>query len=186
MPTTAGAQGSEISKKVSPPPDTRSRPGREPLQPRVSYADLERRAEGLVCLSGCAREGALAQAVESGQHALAAARGRRLLRIFGRDGLRVELQRPFARHDRRRNRLLAQLAERLGVPCVATGNVHAHERSRAFLQDALVAVRAGCTLDECEPQRRGNRSHVLAAPEAMVERFREHPDAVAETLRIAE
>ena len=78
----------------------------------------------------------------------------------------MELQRPFARHDRRRNRLLSQLAERLGVPCVATGNVHAHARERIALQDAMVAVRLGATLDETEPRRRGNSSHVLAPPEA--------------------
>ena len=43
--------------------------------------------------------------------------------------------------DRARNRRLSGLAERLGVPCVATGNVHAHARSRAPLQDAFVAIR---------------------------------------------
>ncbi|HYP48104.1 MAG TPA: DNA polymerase III subunit alpha, partial [Thermoleophilaceae bacterium] len=105
---------------------------------------------------------------------------------FGPERFRIELQRPFWRHDRRRNRLLAQLAERLEVPCVATGNVHAHARERAALQDAMVAVRLGATLDETEPRRRGNSSHSLAPPERMAERFREHPDAVAETLRLAE
>ena len=63
--------------------------------------------------------------------------------MFGPDHLRIEIQRPFARHDRRRNRLLCQLAERLGVPAVATGNVHAHSRARTRLQDAMVAVRPG-------------------------------------------
>ena len=77
-------------------------------------------------------------------------------------------------------------AERLGVPCVATGNVHAHARDRAPLQDALVAVRLHTTLDASEPQRRGNFSHVLASPAAMASRFPEHPEAVAETARLAE
>jgi error-prone DNA polymerase len=165
---------------------TRPHPGREPLPPQTAYADLERHAEGLICLSGCARHGAVARAVEDGRHADAAAAARRLLAIFGRDDLRIELQRPFARHDRRRNRLLSELAQRLGVPCVATGNVHAHERDRTALQDALVAVRLRRTLDECEAKRRGNSSHALAAPAAMAARFADHPDAVTETLRIAE
>jgi error-prone DNA polymerase len=165
--------------------DTRPNPGREPLPPRTAYADLERHADGLICLSGCARHGAVAQAVENGRHADAARAARRLLAIYGHDNLRIELQRPFARHDRRRNRLLAELAGRLGVPCVATGNVHAHDRARVALQDALVAVRLRRTLDECEAQRRGNRSHALATPAAMAARFADHPDAVAETARIA-
>jgi error-prone DNA polymerase len=162
-----------------------TRDGREALPPSLPFAEVEAHAEGLVCLSGCARDGLLAARVDpSPADALTA--GRELLRIFGPDRLRVELQRPFARSDRRRNRLLAELAERLGVPCVATGDVHAHDRSRAPLQDALVAVRLGKTLDECEPERRGNSSHALAPHEVMAARFADHPGAVEEAGRLAE
>ncbi|HLM26708.1 MAG TPA: error-prone DNA polymerase [Thermoleophilaceae bacterium] len=166
----------------------RERPRVEPKvgEPEVSLADVEEHAEGLVCLSGCARDGAVARRVEAGDHVGAAAVARRLLAAFGPDRFRVELQRPFARHDRRRNRLLSELASRLGVPVVATGNVHAHDRSRAALQDAFVAVREGKTLDESEPLRRGNASHVLGRPEAMAERFSDHPEAVHESGRIAD
>ena len=68
---------------------------------------------------------------------------------------------------------------------VATGNVHAHARERAPLQDAFTALRHHTTLDASEPMRRGNFSHVLASPEAMAARFPEHPDAVAETRELA-
>src|SRR5438132_371158 len=81
--------------------------------------------------------------------------------------------------DRARNRRLERLSQRLGLSCVATGNVHAHTPARALLQDALVAVRLHTTLDASEPQRRGNHSHVLSSPQAMAVRFPEHPDAVA-------
>jgi error-prone DNA polymerase len=164
------------------------RPGQDPLdeEPSVTLEEVERNAAGLVCLSGCARDGALAGRIEAGDHPGAAAVARRLLRAFGPERFRVELQRPYWRNDRRRNRLLSELAERLGVPCVATGNVHAHARERIPLQDAMVAVRLGGTLDETEPRRRGNSSHVLAPPERMMERFREHRDAVEESGRLAE
>src|SRR4051812_46982039 len=152
----------------------------------VSLEDVERHAQGLVCLSGCARDGAVGGRVERGEHAAAAAVARRLRAAFGPDRFRIELQRPFGRNDRRRNRHLAQLAERLGIPCVASGNVHAHECDRVPLQDAFVAVRLGTTLDESEPWRRGNSSHVLVSPEAMAERFAGHEDAVEESGRVAE
>src|SRR3954465_2028804 len=174
-------------------------------QPTVGLEHVERHAERPVCLSGCARGGAVGGRVARGAHAGAAAVARRLLRAFGPERFRVELQRPFAKGDRRRNRHLAQLAERLQgptrpprhphlaqlaerleVPTVATGNVHAHSRERVPLQDAFVAVRLGTTLDESEPARRGNSSHVLAPPEAMAERFADHPEAVHESGRIAE
>ncbi|MEA2465950.1 MAG: error-prone polymerase, partial [Thermoleophilaceae bacterium] len=155
-------------------------------QASVSLDHVERFAEGLVCLSGCAREGAVGGRVERGDYVGAAAVARRLLAAFGPDRFRIELQRPFAKGDRRRNRHLAQLAERLGVPAVATGNVHAHARDRVPLQDAFVAVRLKTTLDESEPARRGNSSHVLAPPEAMAARFAEHPEAVHESGRLAD
>ena len=146
---------------------TRDATRRRVIPPSVTLADLEAHAEGLVCLSGCARQGVRDEPTM-----------RRLLAAFGPD-LRVELQRPFARHDRALNRGLAALAARLGVACVATGNVHAHTRERAQLQDAFVAIREHTTLDASEPLRRGNHAHVLASPAAMAARFEDHPDAVA-------
>jgi error-prone DNA polymerase len=154
---------------------TRDTPGRRKvLDPVLTVEDLAEHAEGLVCLSGCASRGVRD-----------APTARALLAAFGRDAFRVELQRPFARHDRALNRGLVALAQGLGVPCVATGNVHAHDAARARLQDAFVAIREHTTLDASEPLRRGNHSHVLATPEAMAARFEDHPEAVAETARLA-
>ena len=165
------------------------RPGPTPAaipSPVLGLGSLLERSEGLVCLSGCARDGALTASLERGDARRAEALARRLVGGFGRERFRVELQRPFWRRDRARNRHLAQLAERLGVATVATGNVHAHDRRRAELQDAFVAVRLHTTLEECEPARRGNSSSVLASPEQMTARFADHPEAVAETARLAQ
>ncbi len=151
------------------------RPGSPPSDPSVELQTIIEHADGLFCLSGCALHGVHDEPTL-----------RRLLEPFGPDRLRVELQRPFLRDDRARNRKLAALARRLGVACVTTGDVHAHARSRAPLQDAFVAVRLHSTLDASEPQRRGNFSHVLDSPEAMAQRFAEYPEAVAETERLAD
>jgi error-prone DNA polymerase len=165
---------------------TRDNTPRNATQPWATLEQVEEHAEGLVCLSGCARDGALAGAWERGDTATGERLGRRLLAAFGRDRFRVELQRPYWRRDRARNRWLSLLAERLDVPCVATGDVHSHSRHRAPLQDALVAVGLGQTLEESEPRRRGNSTSALASPRAMAARFAEYPDAVAETARLAE
>ncbi len=165
---------------------TRDNAARTATAPWATLEQLEEHAAGLVCLSGCARDGALAGAWERGQTGRGERLGRRLLGAFGRERFRVELQRPYWRHDRARNRWLAQLASRLGVPCVASGNVHSHSLRRARLQDAFVAIGLGETLEESEPRRRGNRSSALVSPAAMAARFAEHPEAVAETVRLAE
>jgi error-prone DNA polymerase len=173
--------------------DTRPHPDREPLPPTLPLTALEGRCEGLMCLSGYARDGALATHFEraggqpTASDAVAAmAVGRRLVAAFGAERFRVELQRPFWRHDRARNRWLAGLAERLGVACVATGDVHMHDPSRAALQDVLSTVRLGGTLEETEPRRRGNGTAYLAPAGEMAARFAEHPEAVAESRRLAE
>ncbi|MDQ3093545.1 MAG: PHP domain-containing protein, partial [Actinomycetota bacterium] len=62
-------------------------------EPGVALDDVEAHAQGLVCLSGCAMRGVRDEAT-----------ARRLLGAFGRDAFRVELQRPYARRDRARNR----------------------------------------------------------------------------------
>ncbi len=154
---------------------TRDNPGRERGEPSVELQMVLDHAEGLVCLTGCAGRGVHDEPT-----------ARALLDAFGPEDLRVELQRPYARHDRSRNRTLEALARRLGVECVATGDVHAHTRSRAELQDAFVALRHHTTLDACEPLRRGNHTHVMSTPQAMAGRLVDHPRAVRETVSLAE
>jgi error-prone DNA polymerase len=159
----------------APPEGSRGSLRRVARPPAVPLEFVLEHAAGLVCLSGCAQRGVHDEPTL-----------RRLLEAFGPDHLRVELQRPFQRHDRALNRALAGLSGRLGVPCVATGNVHAHARTRAPLQDAFVALRHHATLDASEPERRGNFAHVLAGPAAMAARFEDHPRAVAESRALAE
>ena len=101
-------------------------------------------ADGLVCLSGCARQGL---------GSVDPAAARRLARAFP-GAFYVELQRPFERGDSRRNAALAALATTIGVPTVATGDVHAHHERRARLQDALGAIANRTSLDGSERERR--------------------------------
>jgi error-prone DNA polymerase len=153
---------------------------RERAEPWVDVQAVIEHAEGLVCLTGCAARSVIGHGVEDERTA------RRLLDAFGPERLYVELQRPYARGDRARNRALAAYARRLGVRCVASGDVHAHARARAELQDAFVALARHAALDACEPQRRGNHSHVMSTPQAMASRFADHPDAVRQTLALSE
>jgi error-prone DNA polymerase len=156
------------------PPGKESQP---PGEPALDQALLEELNDGLVCLSGCARHGL---AIRNPNAAA------RLARAFGRDRFFVELQRPYERGDARRNALLRDLAANLGVPTIATGDVHAHHPRRAPLQDALVAIRNRTSLDGCERERRGNHESVLVAPAEILERFPDDRDAVARTVELAE
>ncbi len=156
------------------------RPGREdrePLPPSVSLETAADLNEGLVCLSGCARQG-LGVRDPNG--------AARLARAFGRERFFVELQRPYERGDAHRNALLRDLAEHLGVETVATGDVHAHHPRRTLLQDALVAIKCCTSLEGCEPERRGNRESFLHSPKEMLERFSFDRHAAERSAQVAE
>jgi error-prone DNA polymerase len=156
---------------------TRDTTNREPLPPRLDQMLLEELNEGLVCLSGCARDGLAVRDPNAAAQ---------LARAFGSDRFYVELQRPYERGDTRRNAHLRDLAASLGVPTIATGDVHAHDRSRAALQDVLVAVRCRTSLEGCERERRGNHESVLLSPAEMRDRFGDDADAVDRTGELAE
>jgi len=154
------------------------REDREPLAPAVDQGFIEEHADGLVCFSGCARDGLAVHDPSAAAE---------LARTFGRENFLVELQRPYERGDVRRNAALSDLAEHLGVDTIATGNVHAHAPRRTLLQDTLVAIRCRTSLDGCEQERRGNREGVLRAPAEAAERFASiDPAAAARTIELAE
>ena len=147
---------------------------RELLPAATTIETIAAHADGLVCLSGCARYGL----------ATRDARGAARLAAAFRGAFYVELQRPFERGDLRRNTRLQELAEQLGVPTVATGDVHAHDSRRTELQDALVAIRHRTSLDGCERERRGNHESVLTPPASMLERLPR--EAVLRTRELAD
>src|SRR2546423_8457701 len=145
---------------------------RELLPPALDQMLLEELNEGLVCLSGCARQGLGVRDPNAAA---------RLARAFGRGRFFVELQRPYERGDVRRCAALRDLAESLGVDTIVTGDPHAHDPCRARLQDVLVAVRSRAPLEACEPARRGNHESVLLPAAELAERFPDDRDALART-----
>ena len=105
---------------------------------------------------------------------------------FGPEGVYVELQQNFLKGDTPRNRELATLARETGASIVATNDVHHHSPERYRLQHALVAARRNATIEQALPFIRPNHHLCLKSPEQMREIFRQYPEAVANTVRIAE
>jgi len=157
-------------------------PRRSPeLAPRL----LAEHAGGLILLTGC-RRGKLAQLIDEGCQEEARSLVGLYREWFGSEHVYIELQQNLVYGDTRRNRRLAALAGELGLPVVATGNVHYHLRGRHQLHDALVAIRLCRTLEETHRGRRANSEFFLKNPDEMAALFREFPESVKNTLKIAD
>ncbi len=165
-------------------------PEAEKGAPRFDLDDLaERAGDEWLVLTGC-RKGMVRQALSAdparpdGESA-----GReldRLMALFGRDSVVVELTDHGYPHDSLHNDALAELAAARGLRTVATGAVHyAHPKQRR-LASALAAVRARRSLDELDGWLpAGTGAHLRTGAE-MAARFARHPGAVAATVPLAE
>ncbi len=160
-------------------------PAEDPRPPALDPADLAPHASGLIVLSGC-RQSEIARCVDRERYAAAEQVAVELTRIFGREQTFVEVQHNLVQGDTRRVQRLAQLAERLHLPLVATGNVHYHLRSRHRLQDAMVAVKHRSTLETSHRLRRPNSEFFLRPPHTVGDLFAAFPQALANTRVIAE
>ena len=153
--------------------------------PRLDFASLERLHDGIIVLSGC-RSGLLSSILLREGYTAARKFAERCRSVFGRDYFFIELQRNMVRGDRALNRALCDIADSTGLPVVATGNVHYDCPERYRLHDALVAIRHRTTLDASHEARHPNSQFYLRPPADMVAMFGDRPDAVANTVIIAE
>src|SRR2546428_7025137 len=92
-------------------------------KPRVDWDLLDRHAKGLVALSGCL-SGRVCKALEENRPQDAAADLDRLVQVFGRDQVYVEIQNAGLPEQQRIKPHPAKLSEGTGLPPVATGDVH--------------------------------------------------------------
>ncbi len=141
--------------------------------------------DGLILLTGC-RTGRVPSLLTEGRFAEAETQLRQYLDWFGTDNVFVELQQNLVQGDTSRNRRLIDLARKLGVSMVATNNVHYHVSERHRLQDALVSIKNNLSLEQTHKERRANNQFYLKSPEEMATLFSRCPEAIKNTLRIAE
>ncbi len=152
--------------------------------PELDEALLAAHAGGLIALSGCAR-GEVAALTAAGRHLEAEAAARRYQEWFG-SSFYLELQHNLVHGDDARIKGLRALGGRLGIPVVATNNAHYDIQERHRLQDCLVAIKACRSLEESHRERRPNREFYLKSPAAMAGLFEACPEALRNTLAVAE
>ena len=159
--------------------------GAERRDPKLAPSYLSDHAEGLVLLTGC-RNGRVSGLLAEGRYEDAEAQAKKYVDWFGPESVYLELQQNLVHGDTTRNKRLVSLGKKLGVGVVATNNVHYHVPERHRLHDALVAIRHNKGLEETHRERRPNGHFYLKSPAEMAALFAGVPEAVRNTLRIAE
>src|SRR5579862_237868 len=154
-------------------------------KPRVDWELLQQHGKGLIALSGCL-SGRVCKALEESRPADAEAELDRLEQIFGRENVYVELQNAHLDVQQRINPELAALAERRGIPTVATGDVHylRHEDARAH--EALLCIQSGDSLKNPDRWRFETDHFYFKTPEEMAADFPGREDALRRTLEVAQ
>ena len=154
-------------------------------EPRLEPVHLVHHTEGLVLLTG-GREGPVSKLLLEGRRGEAGALLKRYMEWFGEGSVYVELQRNFLEGDADLVRDSVGLARDLGVPLVASNDVHYHNPERYRLQHALVAARLNTTMEQALPHIKPNHHLCLKSPSQMTELFSDVPKSLSNSLKIAE
>ena len=153
--------------------------------PELNPKYIPDHSDGLVLLTGC-RKGRVPRLLVEERYDEAEEILRQYLEWFGTSNVYVELQQNLVQGDTQRNRRLIELSRNLCVGVVATNNVHYHIPERHRLQDALVAIKNNKSLEEAHLERRPNGHFYLKHPDEMEALFESCPEAIENTLRIAD
>ena len=154
-------------------------------EPRLDPVHLAHHSEGLVLLTG-GREGPVSRLLLDGRRGQAGVLLKDYMEWFGPGLVYVELQRNFLEGDAELVQESVRLAHDLGIHLVASNDVHYHDPERYRLQHALVAARLNTTMERALPHIRPNHHLSLKSSREMTCLLKEIPEAITNTLEIAE
>jgi DNA polymerase-3 subunit alpha len=154
-------------------------------RPRIDKALLAQHSKGLIGLSSCLKgEVASALKVEQARPALEAAA--RLRDILGAKNFFLEMQFQGLEEQKIVNRGIVPLARALGLPLVATNDVHYLRQGDAQPHDVLLCIGTGKTVNDAQRLRYTGDQFFLKTPQQMAAVFGDFPEALKNTLLIAE
>ena len=153
-------------------------------KPRIDHEILEQYSEGLVCLSACLA-GEVNQALLNGQTEKAEEVALWHKKVFGEDYY-IEIQNNGIREQVLANQKLIQLARKLDIPLVATNDAHYLKREDAYNHEVLLCIQTGKRMSDEDRMKFDTDELYVKSPEEMSDYFSAFPDAIENTVKIAE
>ncbi|WP_258046226.1 DNA polymerase III subunit alpha [Leifsonia shinshuensis] len=155
------------------------------FKPRMDRELLQRYSKGIIATTGCP-SGEVQTRLRLGQYEEAKKAAAEFRDIFGPENFFAEIMDHGLGIERRIMSDLIRLAKELGLPLVATNDLHYTHAADAKSHAALLCVQSGSTLDDPNRFKFDADEFYLKTPEEMRQLFRDHPDACDNTLAIAE
>jgi DNA polymerase-3 subunit alpha len=153
--------------------------------PRIDHQFLAAHSEGLICTSGC-MSAEVPRLIQQGNLEAARKQLDWYYEVFGANNFFLELQQHDIKELESINKNLITLGRRYEARFVATNDVHYINRDDARLQDILLAIQTGCVLSDPNRMRMTDNSYYLRTPEEMAALFADVPDAIQNTVLIAD
>ncbi len=154
------------------------------IKPRVDMDLLRAHSEGLIALSACLA-GEIPRRLLNGDYQGAKAHALEMQEIFGPEGYYLEMQDHSLPEDPQVLAGLTRLHQETGIPLVATNDAHYLTREDARLQDVLMCIQMGKTVDDPDRMKFQTDEFYLKSTEEMEQLFRQWPQAIENTERIA-
>ncbi len=154
-------------------------------RPRVDLALLRKHSEGIIALSACLA-GGVARRLQMKDYEGAKAHALELADIFGEGNFYLELQDHGLPEQREINRDLLKLSKETGLPLVATNDAHYITREDSYIQDVLMCIQMGKTVEDPNRMRFETQEFYIKSEEEMRLLFPNQPEAIENTQRIAD
>ncbi len=158
--------------------------GKKNFTPPTNIEDLQKYAGGLICLTGD-EQGPLACALNAGGMDAARKCLQRLIDIFGKTNVYVELQRHQNRNQESRNQSAIALAGDFHLPLLATNGVCYATQQERQIADALTCIKHKRTLDSAGKLLAINSQRHVRDPATMAKLFADLPEAIANTVELS-
>lgn len=154
-------------------------------KPRVDYDVIRANSGGIIALSGCLA-GRVQQKLLQDDYQGAKDEAVTLEEIFGKGNFYLEAQNQGLEEEIKVNRGLKQLSKETDIPLVATNDVHYIEKEDAKIHDILLCIQTATTVDAEDRMRFPNDEFYLKSYDEMKQAFFDMPEALENTLKIAE
>ena len=153
-------------------------------KPRIDLEVLEKYHEDLICCSACLA-GSVPQAILDGNMEKAEETALWYKNLFG-DDYYLEIQTNTLKEQTLVNQKLVELSRKLDIPLVATNDAHYTRREDAYNHEVLLCIQTGKKMSDEDRMRLATDDFYIKSPEEVKEFFPNLPEALENTVKIAE